>query len=153
MIDWARFLEPLASLELIGWQRFLWPLASLEAVCWSRSLKAIGWPRLLRALFWCIICLRLIKFLIRTFRSFLQFFTVDDLLWPRDHFFWKVDAKSVILIYKFPTLRKIWNLTQNDPKFEIWHQTGNFSSRFFLLSHWSFWAIIWLNLTNLWFLI
>ena len=50
-------------------------------------------------------------------------------------------------------MRKIWNLTQNDTKFEIWHQTGNFLFNFLLLSHWSFWAINWLNLTNLWFLI
>ena len=57
-------------------------------------------------------------------------------------FFWKVDAKSDILIYKFSTLRKISNLTP-DRKFFIQ----------IFYSHLSFWAIIWPNLINLWFLL
>ena len=79
--------------------------------------------------------------------------TSGDLWWPRDYFFRKVDVKRVILIYKLPPLRKIWNLTQNDPKFEIWHQTRNFLRKFFVLFYWSFWAINWPYWTNLWFLI
>ena len=47
---------------------------------------------------------------------------------------------------------QIWDLTKNDPKFESWHKS-RFFFHFFLLFNWSFWAMIWLNWTNLWFLI
>ena len=80
-------------------------------------------------------------YFIKNFDLLSKFLTSDDLWASCDNFFWKVDFKSVILILKFPTLRKIWNLTQNDPKFETWYLTGNFFFKFFLLSHWSFWGV------------
>ena len=51
---------------------------------------------------------------------FSEFLTSGDLCWPRDPFFWKADVKRVILIYNLPTFNDFWNLTLNDPKFEIW---------------------------------
>ena len=62
------------------------------------------------------------------FDLFSEFLTSDDLCWPRDPFFWKADAKSVILIYNLPTFNEFWNLTLNDPKFVIWLLTQIFSS-------------------------
>ena len=41
------------------------------------------------------------------------------------------------MIFKFPTLRKIWNLTQNDPKFEIRYLTRNFL--FWLFDYFEAW--------------
>ena len=58
--------------------------------------------------------------------------------------FWYID---------FPPYKKFKIWPKMTRKFEIWHQNGNFLSKFFLMSHWSFWDMIWLNLTNLWFLI
>ena len=60
---------------------------------------------------------------------FSEFLTSGDLCWPCDPFFWKADVKSVILIYNLPTFNDFWNLTLNDPKFEIWPLTQFFFTR------------------------
>ena len=80
--------------------------------------------------------------------------------WPRvtsgdlaTTFFEKLTSRASFWYISSLPCEKFKNLTQNEPKFEIWHQTGNFFLKFFLISHWSFWAIIWLTLTNLWLLI
>ena len=52
-----------------------------------------------------------------------------DLFWPRvtwndlNTSFREGNAKSLIFIKNFQTLRQLWNLTQNDPKFVIWPKT------------------------------
>ena len=48
--------------------------------------------------------------------------------WP---LFWKADVRSVILIYNLPTFSELWNLSLNDPKFEIWPQSKIFQLKKF----------------------
>ena len=56
MRGWARFLRPLAPLELVGSQSSLKPLTSLEVKGWPRylellaSLEVLGWSRFLKPL-------------------------------------------------------------------------------------------------------
>ena len=58
----------------------------------------------------------------KTFENW-PFFGIFDLRWPlltSWPLFWKAYVKSVILIYNFPSFNDFWNLTLNDPKFEIY---------------------------------
>ena len=84
-----------------------------------------------------------------------RFMTSNDLWWPSDYFSRKVDLKSVILIYKFPILRRICNLTQNYLKFDtrpkifnsiffFWFSTDHFELYFSWIGPTcNFWLNIW----------
>ena len=64
----------------------------------------------------------------QNFTFFSSFVTWSDLWW-RVTSFQSCDVKSLILMHILLAPREIWQLTRNDPKFEIWLQTEIFTQK------------------------
>ena len=156
-IGWPRFLWPLALLEPIDRSRSLGPLASLEVEDWPRFIKPLVSLKMkveqdsfgLSVRSRRLIDQDISGFSLRSslfdenskFNLSSEFLTLGDLWWPRDYFFWKVDVKSVILIFKFPTFRKleIWAKMTRNLKFDTWPEI--FYSNFFFCLTDHFWGV------------